>query len=129
MEGPGYHPAHRQERVTDLKTVRRFLNKIIQRSPESGGCWWWMGCRTKKGYGRFSYKGETRWAHRIAYAMFIGEIPELLTVDHMCHNPQCCRPDHLQLVTYEVNLTLKVRKEPEPCESSTSEMPTVPIPS
>jgi hypothetical protein len=74
------------------------------------GCWYWYGCKTKKSYGRFWYDGQTRWAHRIAYVIFVGDIPELMTVDHECHNPACCRPDHLRLVSYENNLKLKVHK-------------------
>lgn len=100
-----YNPAHRLDRVTDVKAIRRFLAKVDQIEPDA--CWRWTGCKTRKNYGRFHYAGKTRWSHRLSYAMFVGPIPEGMTVDHKCFNAWCCNPDHLQLLTYHDNCCRK----------------------
>lgn|SRR3990167_3137602 len=65
------------------------------------GCWLWEGVVTDKGYGRI---GPIR-AHRVAYTLFTGEIPDGMTVDHLCHVRCCVNPDHLRLMTHqEANL-------------------------
>jgi hypothetical protein len=40
-----------------------------------------------------------RLAHRISYGLFIGPIPDSLTIDHLCRVKRCVRPDHLEVVT------------------------------
>lgn len=68
-------------------------------------CWNWQGSRDRKGYGRFGITArETRFAHRWAYQQLIGEIPDGLVLDHLCRNPSCVNPWHLQPVTIAVNV-------------------------
>lgn len=64
-----------------------------------GGCWEWQGVRTTGGYGRFDIDGRTVAAHRYAYESRVGPIPPRLVIDHLCRNPPCVRPDHLEPVT------------------------------
>lgn len=59
-------------------------------------CWMWTGHKNPEGYGNFANKGVTWKAHRLAYTLVVGEIPEDMTLDHDCNNPPCVRPDHLQ---------------------------------
>lgn len=63
------------------------------------GCWEWQGTLTSGGYGRFDIEGRTVSAHRYAYESRIGPIPPRLVIDHLCRNPPCVRPDHLEPVT------------------------------
>jgi hypothetical protein len=42
-------------------------------------------------------------AHRVAYRLTVGEIPDGLTVDHLCRNRMCVNPDHMELVTLAEN--------------------------
>lgn len=42
-------------------------------------------------------------AHRWAYEFLVGEIPEGLTLDHLCRNKACVMPDHLEPVTQAEN--------------------------
>lgn len=100
-------------RITDLKVIRRFLGYLRRKDGVEGdGCWEFSGCKTRKGYGRFHVSGQTRWAHRVSFAIFAGEIPDEMVVDHICFNPACCRPDHLQLLTYGENVKRKQTREP-----------------
>lgn len=42
-------------------------------------------------------------AHRTSYSVFVGDIPDGLIVRHMCDNPLCCNPEHLELGTMRDN--------------------------
>lgn len=64
----------------------------VQKSEE---CWEWSAFRDRKGYGRHG----SRVAHRVAYELTHGPIPEGLLVDHTCWNRACVNPDHLRLAT------------------------------
>lgn len=84
--------------------LRRFVAKLRK----EGDCWVWIGYRDEKGYGQFKWRRRAYWAHRVAYATFVGDIPAGMSVDHGCLNPPCCNPDHLRLVTVSENSS-KVR--------------------
>src|SRR3990172_4034815 len=77
----------------------RFLSKVRR----SADCWEWLGSHDRDGYGRFWRYGECR-AHRISYEVFVGRIPDGLTIDHLCENPGCVNPAHLEPVLIGVNL-------------------------
>lgn len=68
------------------------------------GCWLWTGTTTPKGYGRFWNGSETVYAYRFAYRQFVGPIPAGLQIDHLCRNPACVNPSHLEPVTAQENL-------------------------
>ena len=78
--------------------------------PDDDGCWPWNGYRDAKGYGSVHVEGQTEKAHRVAYFIEHGYIPEGMHVLHRCDNPPCCRPDHLFLGTNEENVHDKVAK-------------------
>lgn len=70
---------------------------------ETGGCWTWLGVVLPNGYGRISYRNRQSYTHRVSYEAFIGRIPDGLVIDHVCKNRACCNPDHLDIVTPQVN--------------------------
>jgi hypothetical protein len=62
-------------------------------------CWLWTGSIIRNGYGNFYVGDATRLAHRFAYELLVGKIPEGLTIDHLCRVRNCVNPDHLEPVT------------------------------
>lgn len=88
------------------QAVERFWTKV-QKGDEPGGCWLWTGQDTN-GYGQFaSVHFTTRFAHRIAYVLLVGPIPEGLELDHVqergCTSRGCVNPAHLEPVTHAEN--------------------------
>lgn len=69
------------------------------------GCWNWLGAK-QNGYGVVRSGGRTgRYvrAHRVAYELLRGPIPNDLCIDHLCNNTRCVNPAHLQPVTLQEN--------------------------
>lgn len=87
-------------RFTDEERLAAFLDKC---QITETGCVEWTGARTF-GYGRFGVGGrQTMLAHRWAYARWVGPLRPGMEIDHLCHNPACVRPAHLEQVTPKVN--------------------------
>jgi len=82
-----------------LTMFERFTRKI----DSAGPCWIFTGCKSR-GYGRIGYRGRNHAAHRVAYELFVGPIPDGMSIDHLCRNHSCVRPDHLEPVTHQENV-------------------------
>lgn len=71
---------------------------------KSDGCWNWTRAISAAGYGVFWWLGKIRLTHRLSYEMAVGKIPDGLVLDHLCRNPKCCNPSHLEAVPQVTNV-------------------------
>ncbi len=79
----------------------------VDKSAGEDGCWLWLGGRDKfYGVFRVDYgRGLIRdGAHRVAYELLRGRIPNGLHIDHLCRNQCCVNPKHLEPVSSRVNV-------------------------
>jgi HNH endonuclease len=81
--------------------LRRFISKI---KVSENGCHEWTAGLHRDGYGKFQNDGKTISSHRMAYELFIGEIPDKLCILHSCDNRKCVNPAHLSLGTLKDNI-------------------------
>jgi hypothetical protein len=80
------------EALEECATIVRFWCRVKKQE----GCWAWLGYKNKFGYGTFSTMKELT-AHRIAWILTNGSIPDGLNVLHKCDTAECCNPEHLYL--------------------------------
>ena len=75
---------------------------------KTDGCWLWTGTLNWAGYGRFVPSGtpgdKAEMAHRVAYELLVGPVPEGTELDHLCRVRNCVRTDHLEAVPHKVNI-------------------------
>lgn len=80
------------------------MHEIVRKSAESrfwqkvsfgDGCWEWQASLSTHGYGQFNIGVKLYGAHRVAYALKNGPIPDGAQILHRCDNPACVRPSHL----------------------------------
>ena len=72
-------------------------------------CWEWQA-HTVRGYGGIKVDCKTKKAHRVAWELTSGPIPEDMCVLHKCDNPLCVNPSHLFLGTQSDNIQDRVSK-------------------
>ncbi len=78
--------------------AERFWRFVTQRDD----CWVWTGSKNN-GYGHFWNGAGRTYAHRWAYESMVGEIPDGLTLDHLCRVRACVNPSHLDPTPIRVN--------------------------
>lgn len=89
------------------------VNKLsgVRVSTQTSDCWIWEGFKDHEGYGRlqtdWAKELKTPFAHRISYHLF--REPFLPSsrdkvIMHLCDNPSCVNPDHLQTATQTENI-------------------------
>lgn len=87
-------------RIVYAPFEERFWSKVHKTET----CWIWTGALTGAGYGNLKADGRWWCAHHISYILSVGPVPEGLELDHLCFNPPCVNPDHLEPVTHLVNV-------------------------
>lgn len=116
MISKGLSPRMKQI-VWMLITLDRYIDI---RGPSD--CWLWQGDTITVGTSKYVVQSSIHAfdplhapeprrtkAYRIMYMLYKGPIPDDMVVDHICFEPLCCNPAHLQLLTREEN---SARKDP-----------------
>lgn len=87
------------------------LWKRVDRYTTPHNCWPWQGPKDRNGHGVIGLRsGTSTQAHRLAWELTHGEIPDRMLVLHMCDNACCCNPSHLRLGTQSDNIRDAVNK-------------------
>ena len=89
--------------VFQEKAMNTVENRFWRKVKKGLGCWEWTACKDSCGYGQFSLNGSNNGAHRVSWEWANGKIPEGLQIDHLCRNPGCVNPKHLEPVTCKEN--------------------------
>ena len=82
-------------RLTEEEVAKHFWARLNK----TDTCWLWKPKSGNGKYGVVTIHGVQRTAHRVAWELANGPIPNALMVCHKCDVPLCCNPDHLFLGT------------------------------
>ena len=84
-----------------MTVIEKFWSKVNK----TDGCWLWIGCTSKQGYGQFSVcRSKLVVAHRFSFELANGSIDRSLVIDHVCRVRNCVNPAHLRQVTHVQNV-------------------------
>jgi hypothetical protein len=100
------------------RTIEQHLNRYLDHKGKDE-CWLWKGPLYRNGYGYFDLcSGQEKrrvMIHRASWELERGEIPDKLTIDHLCKVKRCGNPAHMELVTHGENARRGNVKGSDPC--------------
>lgn len=89
---------------SDWSSLREKIEHSLDTDTHPGGCWLWTAGKDVHGYGAVRWAAKVHKVHR-AYLKELGYVvPDSLVVDHLCRNPSCANPEHLEVVTQRENM-------------------------
>ena len=88
--------------VSTQSPMQRFLAKVKQGAAHE--CWEWQAHRDRNGYGKFRDATDQTIASRWIYLQLHPDMPSWFDVDHLCRNPACVNPAHLEGVPPRINI-------------------------
>lgn len=105
-----YEVAYRERRRLGLRSTavnalppeERLLRQVV--CDVRTRCWLWTGATNGSGYGITMLAGHRTTAHRAIYTVLRSPVAVGLTLDHLCRTRLCGNPDHLEPVTFLVNV-------------------------
>jgi len=84
--------------------VAGLFSRFMKYTIPDGDCIVWTASTDRDGYGHILYRGRLRIASRLIYELTVGKIPDGLTIDHLCRNRACVKPEHLEAVSLRTNI-------------------------
>jgi hypothetical protein len=101
MIKPSNYPNPIDPNRTD-RELARFHSRYVRGEPDE--CWIWLGAPNRGGYGIIVQRGRKMRAHRLALILKLGrDLGPGKVPNHMCQNPPCVNPAHLQESTQREN--------------------------
>jgi hypothetical protein len=85
-----------------VNTRESILTEIDKSS--ATGCWRYPNKPNNNGYVEIRFNTVKTVSHRLVWQFLRGPIPDAFVLDHLCRNRTCCNPDHLEIVTEQVNI-------------------------
>lgn len=87
-------------------------NNFWDRVDKNGDCWLWIGSTNGLGYGEIRIKQIKYYVHRLLFQLTNGKIPSGTELDHLCSEPRCCNPSHLEAVDHLENVRRAAKPKP-----------------
>lgn len=89
-----------------MQHVQPMIDRLLAKVSYDHGCWLFTGAQGKHGHGviQRGRRTGTMLTHRAVFEVLVGPIPPGMSLDHLCRNPSCCNPLHLEPVTHAENV-------------------------